>query len=681
MSAEDPGFLDWGREVCGRLPVAESREWLCTNGIGGYASGTVAGLLTRRYHGLLIAALAPPVGRTLLVAKVDEVVRYDGQTYLLATNRWAGGTIDPQGYREIERFRLEGTTPVWTYACGDARLEKRIFMEPGANTTYVRYRILRARTEVALEIGLLVNYRDDHATTRAPGPPLRIEPVPHGLRVTADRGARPFVVLAEGAGVQPDHAWHEAFSLRAEEERGLDALEDHLYAGTVRARLAPGSAVTLVCSTEPDPALDGEAAWRRRERHERDLLTRWERTGPAVRRPAWIRHLVLAADQFVVRRPLPDRPDPSPRASPLARAGGMSVIAGYHWFGDWGRDTMIALPGLTLATGRPEIARTILATYARFIDGGLLPNHFPDRGGAPEYNTADATLWYIDAIRAYHAATGDDTLLRDLYPVLEAIIAHHRTGTRYGIGQDQRDGLLRVGEPGIQLTWMDARIGDRVVTARIGKPVEINALWYHALRTMAAFAGRLRRPAAAYDDQAGRVRAGFERFWNEPAGCCYDVLDGPEGADAAMRPNQIFAVALPESPLPSDRQRRVVDACARHLLTSFGLRSLAPGHAEYRGRYAGGVVERDEAYHQGTVWGWLLGPFVIAHRRVYGDPAAAAFLEPMAHHLTDYGVGSVAEIFDGDPPHTPRGCIAQAWSVAETLRAWQALATPTGAAG
>ncbi len=670
LRADTPGFLDWGREVCGRLPLAESREWLCTNGIGGFASGTVAGLLTRRYHGLLVAALTPPLGRMLLVAKADEVVQYDGRTHRLAANRWVGGAIDPHGYREIERFRLEGTTPVWTYACGDARLEKRIFMEPGANTTYVRYRVLRARTGVALELGLLVNYRDVHATTRPSGSPMRVEPVPHGLRITADRGARPFVVLARDAAVQPDRTWYEGFSLRAEEERGLDAREDHLHAGTIRAQLAAGAAVTLVCSTESDPELDGDAAWRRRVRHEEHLHVRWERTGPTARRsPAWVRHLVLAADQFVVRRPLPDQPD------------GMSVIAGYQWFGDWGRDTMIALPGLTLVTGRPEIARTILTTYARVIDRGLLPNRFSDYGEAPEYNTADATLWYVEAIRAYHTATGDDAVLRELYPILEEIIRQHRAGTRYGIGQDHQDGLLRVGAPGIQLTWMDARIGDLVVTARIGKPVEINALWYHALRTVAAFARRLGRPPASYDDQADRVRGSFGRFWNEAAGCCYDVLDGPEGNDGAVRPNQIFAVSLPESPLAPDRQRRVVDACARHLLTSFGLRSLAPGHVDYRGRYAGGVVERDEAYHQGSVWGWLLGPFVIAHRRVYGDPAAATFLEPMAHHLADYGVGSLAEIFDGDPPHEPRGCIAQAWSVAETLRAWLVVATASGGTG
>jgi len=651
---------DCGREICGRVETAERREWLVTNGIGGFASGTVAGLLTRRYHGLLVAALKPPLGRTLLVAKLDDELEHEGLRRPLFTNRWADGTVDPRGYRDLERFRLEGTTPVWTYACADLLLEKRVFMEPGANTTYVRYHLRRARGPAALSLKALVNYRDSHGTTRAGGWQMRVERVPRGLRVVAFDGAQPVVLLADGAEAHPAHAWHHGFRLALEEERGLDALEDHLHAGTLVLRLAPGTVRTLVLSTEAAPSLDGEAAWARRRQYETDLLARWEATALAApEAPAWIRHLVLAADQFIVRRPLPDDPV------------GMSVIAGYHWFGDWGRDTMIALPGLTLATGRPEIGRRILRTFARFVDRGMLPNRFPDAGETPEYNTVDATLWYVEAIRAYHAATGDDALLEELFPVLEEIIRWHRQGTRYGIGEDPADGLLRSGEPGVQLTWMDAKVGDWVVTPRTGKAVEINALWYNALRAMAAFARRLGRPVEPWDAHAARVRQGFGRFWNETAGHCYDVIDGPDGHDPALRPNQIFAVSLPESPLEPERQRRVVDACARHLVTSFGLRSLAPGEARYQGRYGGGPRERDGGYHQGTVWTWLLGPFARAHFRVHGDPAAArAFLEPLTHHLADYGVGSLAEIFDGDPPHAPRGCIAQAWSVAEALRAW-----------
>jgi predicted glycogen debranching enzyme len=652
--------LAWGREVCGDLSVAESREWLCTNGIGGFASGTVPGVLTRRYHGLLVAALKPPLGRTLLVAKVDEQVEYAGLSHPLFANRWGDGTVEPTGHANLEEFRLDGTTPVWTYACADALLEKRIFMEPGASTTYVRYRLIRAAGPMDVEIKTLVNYRDYHGTTRGDGWQMRVEPVANGLRVVAFDGAQPFVVLAEGAEIRPAHTWYHGFRLAAEEARGLDAYEDHLHAGTLRVRLEPGAARTVVLSSEPAPSLDGEAAWTRRRQYEADLLARWEHAQPAAAAaPAWIRQLVLSADQFVVRRPLPDDP------------GGMSIIAGYHWFGDWGRDTMISLPGLVIATGRPEIGRRILSTFARFVDRGMLPNRFPDAGEAPEYNTVDATLWYFEAIRAYHAATDDDTLLKELFPVLEDIVGWHRRGTRYGIAEDPADGLLRAGESGVQLTWMDARIGDWVVTPRTGKAVEINALWYHALRAMAGFARRLGQPVDPWEALAVRVRDGFDRFWNRTAGCCYDVIDGPTGHDDALRPNQILAVSLAESPLAPERQRQVVDACARHLLTSFGLRSLASGHPQYHGGYCGGPKERDAVYHQGPVWAWLLGPFVLAHLRVYGNPAAArTFLEPLAHHLDDFGVGSIAEIFEGDPPFRPRGCIAQAWSVSETLRAW-----------
>ncbi len=662
-------MLTLGREVTGDLAAAERREWLCVNGIGGFASGTIAGTQTRRYHGLLIAALAPPLGRTLLAAQVHDVVDYAGRAWHLGCSRWTSGVADPSGFELIERFRLDGTTPVWTYACADALLDKWVWMEPGANTTYVRWRVVRAQGPLTLTARALVNYRDYHALARGGDWRMDVTRVPDGLRVMAYDGARPLLLLARGAAAEPAHAWYRDFDLPRERERGLDHVEDHLHAGTFSAALAPGEALTLVLSAEPAPSADGEAAWRRRARYEADVLARWTRARPdAKAAPAWIRHLVLAADQFVVRRPLAEDPD------------GATVIAGYHWFGDWGRDTMIALPGLTLETGRPEVARKILTTFARFVDRGMLPNRFPDGGEAPEYNTVDATLWYVEAIRAYHAATGDDGLLKDLYPTLESILAWHRDGTRYGIRVDPADGLLAAGEPGVQLTWMDAKVGDWVVTPRIGKPVEINALWYNALVTMATFARRLRRPAKDLEAEAARVEAGFARFWNPHDGWCFDVLDGPDGHDAALRPNQLFAIALPASPLPPDRRRAVVDACGRYLATSYGLRSLAPFDARYVARYGGDQRARDGAYHQGTVWSWLLGPFALAHFRIYGDATQArAWLAPLAEHLGDYGLGSIAEIFDGEAPFAPRGCIAQAWSVAETLRAWQALGAPAPA--
>jgi predicted glycogen debranching enzyme len=656
--------IEFGRDLTGDFTAAESREWLCTNGIGGFASGTLAGSLARRYHGLLVAALAPPLGRTLLAAKLDEVVTYAGASWNLGVNRWQSGAAAPQGYRFVERFSIESGAAVWAYACADALIEKRVWMEQGANTTYVRYRLLRGFEPAALAIKALVNYRDYHATTRADGWRMQVDPAPGGLLVTAFDGARQLRLLAEGARAEPAQEWYRGYELRRELERGLDHHDDHLHAGTFHASVAPGASTTIVLSAEREPDLDGEAAWRRQDEHAAAMLARWEKAAPeAPRAPAWVSQLVLAADQFVVRRPLANSPE------------GLSVIAGYPWFEDWGRDTMIALPGLALATGRPEVAKRVLATFARFIDRGMLPNRFPDGTAAPEYNTADAALWYIEAVRSYHAATEDDAFLAELYPALADIIGWHRKGTRYGIGQDEADGLLHMGEAGVPLTWMDAKVGDWVVTPRTGKPVEINALWHNALRAMAAFARRLKGAPGEWEAEAARVTAGFERFWNAAEGCCFDVLDGPSGNDAAVRPNQIFAVALPTSPLTPERQRGVVEACARHLLTSFGLRSLDPRHPDYKGRYQGGPRERDGAYHQGTVWGWLLGPFALAHYKVFGDRhAALALVEPLGKHLGAYGIGTLGEVFDGEPPHSPGGCPAQAWTVAEVLRAWTALA-------
>jgi len=659
-------LIDFGRDICGDLNQAEAREWLVTNGLGGYASGTVAGLLTRRYHGLLVAALKPPVGRTLLIAKLDETAEYGSQAFELFTNRWHGGSVTPHGYRHLERFRLEGTVPVWTHAFADALLEKRIWMEQGANTTYVRYDLARGAGPVALRIKMLANYRDYHGSTRSNGWRMRVEDAARGLAVTAYDGAVPFYLLSDRGESEAAHDWHMGFDLAVERYRGLDDREDHLQVGTIRAAVDEGKPLTVVLSTDPNASLDGVQALERRRRHERHLAGAFAKAhpAPAKQAPLWVEQAVLAADQFIVDRPSPEDPE------------GRSVIAGYHWFGDWGRDTMISLPGLTLATGRPAIARQILKTFARFVDRGMLPNRFPDAGETPEYNTVDATLWYVEAIRAYHAATGDARLVRELFPVLAEIVDWHRRGTRYGIRLDHADGLLRAGEEGVQLTWMDAKVGGWVVTPRIGKPVEINALWYNALRAMTALARLAKKPAGEYEDLARRAAAGFGRYWNESLGYCYDVLDGPDGDDPSLRPNQIFAVALPESPLGSSQQKAIVDACARHLVTSHGLRSLAPHHPLYVEQYGGDQRSRDTAYHQGTVWGWLLGPFVTAHLKVYRDPVhARLFLEPMSRHLQAHGLGTMSEIFDGDPPFAPRGCIAQAWTVAEMLRAWAELAT------
>jgi predicted glycogen debranching enzyme len=663
-----PAVVDFGREVCCDLPSAESREWLVTNGIGGYAFGTVAGHQTRSYHGLLVAALEPPLGRTLLLAKLDETARYGSEQFELSTNRWADGTVAPKGYRNIERFRLEGTIPVWTFALGDALLEKRVFMPSGANTTYILYRLVRASGPVELSIKALADYGQEHCVTSAGNRSMEVAPVDSGLQVVAFEGAVPLYVLSDKAEARPAKDWYLHFDLAAERARGLPDRTDHFFAGEFRATIAPGGLLTIVASTAAAPSLNGEAALARHQTESRVLLDRFFAanigTAPAAN-PA-VQQLALAADQFIAARPLDGASDAK------------TILAGYPWFGDWGRDTMIALPGLCLVTGRPWLARNILRTFSRFVTEGLLPNQWSRAGEIPLYNTVDAALWYFEAVRQYFDATSDIGLLHELYPVLGGILDAYVRGTRYHIRVDPADGLLHAGEPGVQLTWMDAKVGDRVVTPRIGKPVEINALWLNAVASMARFARAIGRTSARYDSLAARARDGFARFWNPSRECCFDVIDdpgSPGGNDAAMRPNQIFAVSLPETALAPEQQRAVVDVCARELLTSFGLRSLGRNDAGYRGSYAGGPGERDAAYHQGTVWGWLLGPFVLAHLRVYGNAATAmSFLEPMFRHIEAAGLGTASEIFDGDPPFAPNGCVAQAWTVGETLRAWRVVA-------
>ncbi|HEY9764408.1 MAG TPA: amylo-alpha-1,6-glucosidase [Trichocoleus sp.] len=663
--------IHFGREICSNPTLAGQREWLVTNGIGGYASGTVAGVLTRHYHGLLVAALKPPLARTLLVTKLDEAVRYADQSWELHCDRWADGSVTGQGYTYLERFHLEGTVPVWTYAFADALLEKRVWMEQGANTTYIRYTLRRGSAPLTLSLKALVNYRPHHDNTEGSRWRMQIHSLDQGLKVLAFDEATPYYLLAAAGTVRLENTWYRGYSLAVEQYRGIHPFDDHLHAGTFEVELAPEQSYTLVASTEAQPNLEGQSALESRYAHEQDLLKRWHTVQPRVEQslPDWLDQLVLAADQFVVDRPL------------AGETNGKTIIAGYPWFGDWGRDTMISLPGLAIATGRPEIARPILRTFARYVDQGMLPNLFPEAGADPQYNTIDATLWYFEAIRAYFAATEDEALLQELFPVLQEIITWHQKGTRYNIHLDS-DGLIYGGDPTVQLTWMDAKVNDWVVTPRIGKPVEINALWYNALISMVQFAQRLGQSGAEYAQLAEKAQQGFQRFWNPQAGYCYDLIDSPNHDEDVLRPNQIFAVALPaqEGPAPllnPDQQKAVVDQVARHLVTSYGVRSLTPNHKDYVGRYGGDRYKRDGAYHQGTVWGWLIGPFVQAHFKVYRNPALAqSFLEPMADHLYSGAVGSLSEIFDGDDPITPRGCFAQAWTVAEVLRTWLLTLSP-----
>jgi len=641
-------MICFDREMCCNIGVSATREWLVTNGIGGYACGTVAGMLTRRYHGLLIASLNPPVSRVCLVTKLDETATYGAGIYPLYVNRWRSGYVDPDGYRWLGSFHLEGTTPVWTFPLGNARLEKRIWMQPGANTTYIRYTLVGGDMPATLEVKALVNYRDHHSNTHAGDWQMLVTPAPQGVEVLAYEGATSFYLLSAEAPAAPEHIWLRDFYLSAEEYQGYDAFDDNLYAARFEVTLQPEASCTFVATLDPEAKLDGAAAYAERQAYEAQLLEQARPLSDARMEP-----VILAADQFLVKRSLPENQN------------GCSVIAGYPWFADWGRDAMIGLPGLTLATGKPETAQCILRTYRHYVTQGMLPNHFPDAGQAPEYNAIDATLWYIEGMRSYFEQTGDLALLQELFPVFEEIIRWHREGTRYNLHADPQDGLLYAGEPGIQLTWMGAKVGDWVVTPRMGKPVEINALWYNALCTMADFARALKKSDADYKTTAEQVAESFERFWNDERYYCYDVLDGPEGNDPTLRPNQLFAVALPHSPLSPEQQRAVVEICEERLLIPKGVRSLGPEEPAYIGHYGGDVLTRDAAYHQGTAWGWLLGLYVIAHLQVYGDTRRArAYMEPMFRNLEEHGVGNLSEIFDGDPPYAPRGCIAQAWTVA-----------------
>ncbi len=657
-------FVTFGREICGDLSAAVRREWLVTNGLGGYASGSLSGINTRRYHGLLVAALEPPVARTVLVGGLIEHATYAGDTISLSAHEYVDGTVDPQGFRHLQSFRLEGTLPVWTFAVADALLERRVWMAHRANTTYVTYRLLRATADLDLDVTPLVTYRDFHALTSGQGWRPDVDARTREVTIAAYPSAHPFRMIADAGEFRPGGDWYWDFFYREESARGLDDRADLYAPGAFHVTLRPGDQLNLIFTAEAsDPQLAQEALGAERLRQLSVLRTaNTDGLDPAIQQ------LTLAADQFIVQR------------GTAGPSEGRTVIAGYHWFNDWGRDTMISLPGLMLATNRFDEAADVLRTFAGFVKDGLLPNNFPDKAGViPGYNTVDATLWYVVAIDAYHRLTRDEQLVMDLLPIIQEIVARHVEGTRFGIGVDREDGLLHAGEPGVQLTWMDAKVGDWVVTPRIGKPVEINALWYNVLRILAGFlTERDPEASAAIGSRADQVLTSFQaRYRNGQVSWLADVIDGPDGDDWTLRPNQIFAVSLPHPLFEGVEAREVVDAVSRTLMTSYGPRSLAPSDPAYRGTYGGDQVSRDGGYHQGPVWSWLAGVFVDAHLRVYEDRSAAiAWLAPFGDHLTDAGLGSISEILEGAPPHLPRGCIAQAWSVAEVLRVWKSLVTP-----
>jgi len=649
------------------------REWLVCNGLGGYAAGTLGGCPTRRYHGLLVAALPNPAGRVMMLNGLAEVIRLPDQTR--CDLGWVEPTFSAGRSLELIDFELELGLPVWRFRGHGVAIERRIAMAYGHNTAIVAYRLLEGGP-VRLELRPALQFRghDEPVSTAVPEAyPLhalgaRIEiaapaPLP-GLHLHLE-GVRPTFVIEPRA--VPDIAYV------VEERRGY-ASRGQLYSpGRFRADLVPGGLVALSASTEPWetvltlPAAEAFAA--ERDRRQR-LLERGvtARGGPAVARgPA--DELVLAADAFVVRPA--GRHEDHVRAR-VAGDEAWTVIAGYHWFTDWGRDTMISLEGLTLCTGRTAEAGSILRMFAHHVRDGLVPNLFPEGANKGLYHTADATLWFFHAIDRYVRQSRDDHTLAQLLPVLRSIIDHHVRGTRFGIGVDPADGLLRQGAPGYQLTWMDAKVGDWVVTPRRGKAVEINALWYNALRLMEGWLDRFGQPGA--DDMAAaaeRARESFQRrFWNPATGWLFDVVDGEQGDDPACRPNQVLAISLPNPVLAPERWPSVLEVIERELLTPVGLRSLARSHPDYKPSYHGDLLTRDAAYHQGTVWSWLIGPYIDARLRVRPDDIAGArrALDGLLDHLGENCIGYVSEVFDAEPPFTPGGCVAQAWGVAELLR-------------
>jgi predicted glycogen debranching enzyme len=667
-------MIEIGTEICTNFEAASSREWLETNGIGGFASSTISGANSRRYHALLTAATRPPLGRVAMLSKFEETLIIDGETFELSANQYPNA-VHPQGYKYLQSFRLD-PFPIWTFEVEGVPLEKKIFMVHGENTVVCQWQIKqegekrregeeeiiepsalagrfseKQNLKIQLELKPLLAFRDYHHLRQATADFNTDIQIADRIVSVNPSAEMPALFFTHNAlKIEKTSCWYRDFEYALEKERGFDFRENLFQPFALKFDLS--AAASVIASTKIDEVYEVahlEAA---------EIARREALIEIAGAKDDLTKQLVLAADQFIV-----------------SRGEGQTVIAGYHWFSDWGRDTMIALAGLTLATNQTEIAKNILLEFSKHISQGMIPNRFPDAGDEAEYNTVDATLWYFEAIRAYAEKTGDyDFVYENLYQKLAEIIVWHLRGTRYQIHVDT-DGLLYAGEEGAQLTWMDAKIGDWVVTPRIGKPVEIQALWYNALKIMADFARRFgdEQDRGRYEAMAELAKQSFNAvFWNDAEDCLFDVVINGR-RDGAVRPNQILAVSLPYTMLSIGRAQKIVEKVDRELLTPFGLRSLSPKDPDYRPVYTGTPLERDSAYHQGTVWGWLTGAFVDAYRRVYPngnqtEKRVEEILSGFKNHLREAGTGQISEIFDADPPHAPRGCIAQAWSVAEVLR-------------
>ena len=648
------------------------REWLVTNGLGGYASTTVVGVVTRRYHGLLVAALPAPLGRMVLLNHLLERVRLPDRHVV-----WLGDEDEVAGPNAADRsdhlveFRLELGLPVWRYELPGIAIEKRVVMPYGQNTVHVTYELVRGDEPIRISLRPSIQFRGYEApvdTSLADKYTLSAVQGQYEVSGGADLPCLRFTIKGERAALTLDEKGMTSVPYDMERIRGYDWTGSMWSPGYFRADLRKGQPVTLIASAEPWEVIQALTP-AEAERAERERRRRLLGIAHCDQSRALAAELVLAADQFIIT--------PAGRAeeSARARAAGeevRTVIAGYHWFTDWGRDTMISLEGLTLATGRYREAAYILRTFAHYVRDGLIPNMFPDGSREGLYHTADASLWFLHAVHRYLTVTDDEETVRELLPQLASIVEHHLAGTRFGIGVDDTDGLLRQGAEGYQLTWMDAKVDDWVVTPRRGKAVEINALWFNALRLLHGWFRRFgMEDTLDLDAQAARARQSFnEKFWYADGGYLFDVIDGPSGNDAACRPNQILSFSLEHPILEETKWKPVLDVVRGRLLTPFGLRSLAPGHPDYKAKYFGDLRARDAAYHQGTVWAWLIGPYVDAWLKAHPEDRAGArrVLEGFEGHLNQACVGSISEIFDAEQPYTPRGCVAQAWSVAEVLR-------------
>ena len=653
--------------------AAVRSEWLVTNGLGGYASGTLSGQPSRKYHGLFVPNLASPKGRHILISRCDEL-------FSAGTRQWSVGGGDyrsEQGRpaeqtRLVTEFRLDRRIAVWQFSFDEFVVEKAVTMPHNQNTVCVQYRLVQgAGLQLQLRPFMLFR-RHDADPQDAIGPAFTLS-VSRG-RYEVRRADNPLTLRL---AMQPDppvfitqERQEEALFYRIEADRGDPSLESSFSPGYFCVELQAHRPATFIASTQSWDSLTFEAAsvFEAEIKRTDALLATAQGQGDA-----FAEQLAMAANQFIIF------PGSRPEETVMAHAGGTdlrTVIAGYHWFGDWGRDTMISLEGLTLCTGLHREAGAILRTFAGYVKDGLLPNLFPEGERQALYHTVDATLWYFHAIDRYVDITGDQAIVAELFPVLQSIVEHYLAGTHYGIHVDPADGLVAAAAAGYQLTWMDAKVDDWVVTPRRGKPVEIQALWYNALKLMSQWQSQLQLTDFDYEQHAARADHSFNaRYWNEDAQCLYDVLDGPsdngQAAASAIRPNQIFSISLRHPILRMQRWEQVIATVTRKLLTPYGLRTLSADHPDYKSHYRGALRARDAAYHQGTVWPWLIGHFVDAALKVQSDPAAArALLNAFPAHLLEAGIGSISEVFDAEEPYCPGGCIAQAWSVAEVLRAW-----------